>query len=128
MTSVRLAAYLTLERAMLELDSAGDAVADRLRDAMDPLWYGLTDTEHAWLDSRALGEPAESGASPRPPRADQRALNFLRARKARHLTLARQELDMVALEPKGPAAVEDLLRHVPPMPAGMAGEDRWAPR
>lgn len=55
--SPRLFAYLDLERAMLALDDRGDEVlADRVRDAMDPLWYGLTDDEHAWLDARASVE------------------------------------------------------------------------
>jgi hypothetical protein len=48
----RLRAYLALERAMLELDEQDDPLADRLRDAMDPLWYGLTDADHAALDAR----------------------------------------------------------------------------
>jgi hypothetical protein len=52
MTSPRLRAYLSLERAMLDLDERADPLADRLRDAMDPLWYGLTDREHAVLDAR----------------------------------------------------------------------------
>jgi hypothetical protein len=54
MISPRLAAYLGLEREMLALDLAGDPLADRLRDTMDPLWYGLTDEEHARLDARLV--------------------------------------------------------------------------
>jgi len=54
MSNPRLAAYLGLEREMLALDAAGDPLADRLRDAMDPLWYGLTDEEHARLDARLV--------------------------------------------------------------------------
>lgn len=55
--SPRLLAYLDLERAMLALDGQGDeALADRVRDAMDPLWYALTDDEHQWLDDRAAVE------------------------------------------------------------------------
>jgi hypothetical protein len=56
-----LTAYLALEREMLGLDSAGDPLADRLRDAMDPLWYALTDEEHATLDARIV--VAESSGS-----------------------------------------------------------------
>jgi len=54
MSHPRLAAYLSLEREMLALDAAGDPLADQLRDAMDPLWYGLTDQEHARLDARVI--------------------------------------------------------------------------
>jgi hypothetical protein len=53
--SGRLRAYLALEREMLELDETGDSAADELRSAMDPLWYGLTDDERAWLDARVIG-------------------------------------------------------------------------
>lgn len=52
--SVRLDAYLALEREMLVLDDAADPIADRLRDLMDPLWYGLTNEEHALLDARRI--------------------------------------------------------------------------
>lgn len=52
--SVRLDAYTALERVMLELDEADDALADRLRDMMDPIWYALTDEEHALLDARTI--------------------------------------------------------------------------
>lgn len=41
----RLRQYLVLERLMLELDAAGDPIADVLRDAMDPIWYALSDDE-----------------------------------------------------------------------------------
>jgi len=50
----RLAAYLGLEREMLALDAAGDPLADQLRDAMDLLWYALTDEEHRRLDARVV--------------------------------------------------------------------------
>lgn len=39
---------------MLALDASGDPLADRLRDAMDLLWYALTDEEHAALDARTV--------------------------------------------------------------------------
>lgn len=51
----RLRRYLELERLMLELDAAGDAVADVLRDAMDPIWYALSDEERRILDERTVG-------------------------------------------------------------------------
>ncbi len=54
MTSNRLRAYLELERQMLMLDDAGDPLADLLREAMDPLWYGLSDEEHSLLDARTI--------------------------------------------------------------------------
>jgi hypothetical protein len=55
--SVRLHAYQRLERVMLELDAAGDPLADQLRDLMDPLWYALSDEEHALLDARFRPRP-----------------------------------------------------------------------
>ncbi|MEK7866825.1 MAG: hypothetical protein AAB434_09105 [Planctomycetota bacterium] len=54
--SARLDAYLALERVMFELDAAGDDLANAIRDAMDPVWYALTDEEHARLDARKIGE------------------------------------------------------------------------
>ncbi len=53
--SPRLRAYLALEELMLQLDELGDPVAEELRDAMDPVWYELTDEEHGWLNGRSLG-------------------------------------------------------------------------
>ncbi len=52
--SVRLDAYLDLERTMLALDDAGDAMADVLRDALDPIWYALTDDDRAFLNRRSI--------------------------------------------------------------------------
>jgi len=52
----RLEAYLALERAMLQLDAAGDAFADSLRDAMDPLWYELSDDDRQFLNRRHIPE------------------------------------------------------------------------
>jgi hypothetical protein len=52
--SVRLDAYLDLERAMRALDDVGDPTADALRDALDPIWYALTDDERAFLNQRAI--------------------------------------------------------------------------
>ena len=54
--STRLKAYLALERAMVELDRDGDALADMLRDRMDPIWYALSPDERALLDARE-GDP-----------------------------------------------------------------------
>lgn len=54
LTSARLSAYLALEREMLALDNVGDPVAETLREAMDALWYGLSDEEHALLDDRTV--------------------------------------------------------------------------
>jgi len=50
----RLEAYLSLERAMLQLDAAGDEFADALRDAMDPLWYELSDDDREFLNRRQV--------------------------------------------------------------------------
>jgi hypothetical protein len=52
--SVRLDAYLDLERAMLALDDAGDQMADALRDALDPIWYALSDDDRAFLNQRSI--------------------------------------------------------------------------
>jgi hypothetical protein len=51
----RLRKYLELERLMLILDEEGDAGADALRDAMDPIWYALSDEERRILDERTIG-------------------------------------------------------------------------
>lgn len=51
----RLRRYLELERLMLILDEEGDAGAETLRDAMDPIWYSLTDEERRLLDERRIG-------------------------------------------------------------------------
>lgn len=51
----RLRTYLELEHLMLVLDEAGDAGAETLRDAMDPIWYSLTDEERRLLDDRRVG-------------------------------------------------------------------------
>lgn len=53
--SVRLDAYLALERVMRSLDESGDDLADTIRDQMDALWYALTSKEHAFLDARTIG-------------------------------------------------------------------------
>jgi len=63
MTSPRLEAYLDLERSMLALDELSDPLADKLRDAMDPIWYALTDEERAMLSRRELQPPALRGTS-----------------------------------------------------------------
>ncbi len=52
--TVRLDAYLDLERAMRALDEVGDPTAEALRDALDPIWYALTDDERAFLNRRDI--------------------------------------------------------------------------
>lgn len=47
-----LARYLELERLMLALDAEDNPAADILRDAMDPLWYSLSEDEIRLLDER----------------------------------------------------------------------------
>ena len=47
-----LDSYLDLERTMMALDNAGDPAADGLRDALDLIWYGLTDEDRALLNRR----------------------------------------------------------------------------
>lgn len=86
--SVRLGAYLSLERAMLALDDAGDPMADALRDALDPLWYGLTDDDRVFLNRRA--------SLPGPIETFEGAIEFLRlfpsdAQSPGNLTTAPEE-------------------------------------
>jgi hypothetical protein len=64
--SARLHAYQRLERVVLDLDEAGDPLADHLRDLMDPLWYALTDEEHALLDARPVSPSSVQVAARRP--------------------------------------------------------------
>jgi hypothetical protein len=59
-TTARLSAYLALERQMLALDALGDPIAEMLRDAMDSLWYELSEEEHQVLDNRTVQFPGES--------------------------------------------------------------------
>jgi hypothetical protein len=47
--------YLEFERLMLILDEDGDPAAEILRDAMDPIWFSLTDEERRLLDDRQIG-------------------------------------------------------------------------
>ena len=54
MNNPRMAAYLGLERQMLALDAVKDPLADVLRNAMDSLWYGLSDEEHTLLNNRTV--------------------------------------------------------------------------
>lgn len=63
--SVRLKAYLALERAMVDLDDAGDPVGDELRDRMDPIWLGLSDEDRAALDRRTGDASHFAGTIPR---------------------------------------------------------------
>ncbi len=53
----RLRAYLALERAMVDLDNAGDPVGDELRDRMDPIWLKLSEDDRVALDARN-GDPS----------------------------------------------------------------------
>ncbi len=53
---LRLRAYLALERAMVDLDEAGDPAGDELRDRMDPIWLKLSEEDRAALDLR-VGDP-----------------------------------------------------------------------
>ena len=51
--SDQLRVYRQLERMMLDLDAAGNPLADQVRDWMDPLLYALSDEEQAVLDARS---------------------------------------------------------------------------
>lgn len=66
-----LLAYLKLEAAMLLIEELGDGSAENktthdemlglVEDAMDPLWYSLSDEERKWLNSRT---PDATGGMP----------------------------------------------------------------
>jgi hypothetical protein len=51
---LRALCYLDLERTMLALEDAGDPMADTLRDALDPIWYALTDDDRVFLNRRDI--------------------------------------------------------------------------
>jgi hypothetical protein len=53
----RLRAYLALERALVDLDDAGDPVGDELRGRMDPIWLKLSEEDRDALDGR-IGDPS----------------------------------------------------------------------
>src|SRR5262245_56791190 len=47
--------YLALERLMLDADDAGaEELGDALRDLMDPIWYRMSEGEHAHLNQRGF--------------------------------------------------------------------------
>ncbi len=69
--SPRLNAYLALERAMVDLDDAGDPLGDALRDQMDPIWLKLSPDERTALESRVGDASQFAGtANLQPPRRD----------------------------------------------------------
>lgn len=53
MKGSKMQGYLLLEKWMMKFDEMGDLRAENIRDAMDALWYALSDEEHAALDSRS---------------------------------------------------------------------------
>jgi hypothetical protein len=50
--STKLDLCLRFERIMIELDDREYPIADLMRDLMDPIWYGLSDEDRLFLDSR----------------------------------------------------------------------------
>jgi hypothetical protein len=54
--------YLNLESAMLSLDALSAELADRVRDAMDPLWHRLSPPDREWLNTRELRWEATHGS------------------------------------------------------------------
>ncbi len=54
--------YLNLESVMLSLDELNEDLADRVRDAMDPLWHRLTPEDREWLNTRELRWDATYGS------------------------------------------------------------------
>lgn len=51
----RLRNYLELERLMLLVEGDNEPTAEALRDAMDPIWYSMTEDERRALDDRSVG-------------------------------------------------------------------------
>ena len=80
----RLRAYLALERAMVDLDDAGDPVGDELRDRMDPIWLKLSAEDRNVLDTR-IGAPSRFAGTLGPP---QRRDMIIRARVRAHFERA----------------------------------------
>lgn len=66
---LRLRAYLALERAMVDLDDAGDPLGDDLRDRMDGIWLKLSAEDRAALDRRS-GNPSLFAGRVGMPRRD----------------------------------------------------------
>jgi hypothetical protein len=60
----RLHAYLAFERAMVDLDAAGDPLADALRDRMDDVWWALSDDDRELLDRRSGAAEQFAGIVP----------------------------------------------------------------
>jgi len=54
----RLRIYLELERVLLLVEADNEIAAEALRDAMDPIWYSMTEDERRVLDDRAVGRLA----------------------------------------------------------------------
>jgi hypothetical protein len=56
--SLLLKAYLRLEALMIRLDARGfSAVAEDLRDGMEPLWYALSTADKEYLNSQTITLP-----------------------------------------------------------------------
>jgi hypothetical protein len=55
--SSRLERYLKLESIMIDLEENNAVRTDRVLDLMDRLWYGLSDEERKFLDSRGEIQP-----------------------------------------------------------------------
>lgn len=56
--------YLMLEEVMIELDRHEEALADQVRDVMEPLWYRLSDEEHEWVNHRDINWNEPVGSIP----------------------------------------------------------------
>jgi hypothetical protein len=54
----RLRIYLELERVLFLVEADNETAAEALRDAMDPIWYSMTEDERRVLDDRAVGRLA----------------------------------------------------------------------
>lgn len=52
-----LSLYLAAERLMLLSELVDDELADKFRDAMDPIWDALSDDERRALDEREVQFP-----------------------------------------------------------------------
>jgi hypothetical protein len=62
--SPRLKAYLALERATVDLDDAEDALADAVRDCLDPIWWALSEEERDLLSARSGDASVFAGTLP----------------------------------------------------------------
>jgi hypothetical protein len=64
--SALLETYLSLEERLLTLDARQDPSAEAVRDAMDTLWYRLSEKDREYLDSRTVIGDGDVEGGPEP--------------------------------------------------------------